>query len=282
MTLRQHLFPLALLAFTACVLPAPEDLQEEQAAFTRDFAQRVRASTPTLSGPPPRPLEEMRAAAHTQFTALEGLRDEALQRLAQLQRNPNAGGDDRRFAKNAAARIRMDRTGLSLQIDQADLASHDWRAIRRATTRFTHEAENLHQRLADTNRRLRQLAGHDPSSSPLPAISPAEQQLTDAIEEARAQGTAVLTEAETLHDELIRLLEAVATAHADSLDQKAAQGRLALARLAKRHDLARWKDDLAGADLWRIEAGRAGAERSKHTLARQIADAQATLRRLRP
>lgn len=267
------LLPLVALTLAGCVLPTPDEFQEEQARFNREFAKNVRASVKALRGSPPRPIEEMRADATAQFNALERLRDETLDRLAELERNPNAGPDQRRYARNTAASIQMDRKGLSLRIDRQELASDDWRAIQRASIRFTNEDLALTQQLADTNRRLRRLDGSDSASS-LGPISPAEQRLSDATEEVRAKATAATNEVETLHDEMIRILEAAAAAQDDDPAKKRATDAVTLARFTKRHDMDRLRGDIAAEEQWRIEGAISQAATIRDRLQAQIAAAR--------
>ncbi|MDE3261405.1 MAG: hypothetical protein OYL41_05390 [Acidobacteriota bacterium] len=278
-----RILPVAVIALAApgCALPTPDEFQEEQARFNREFAKNLRASLKTLRGPPPRPIEEMRADATAQFDESERLREEALQRFGQLADHPNARPDQRRYAQNAAAHLRMDQRHFLPDYRRA-LASDNWRAIQDTYELLTNDIHDLQRQLAEVRRRLRRLDGADATASPLGEVSPAEQRLSDEVEELRAQGTAALADIETMYDELIRVLEAVAAAHTDSLDQKAAQDRVAIARLAKRHDLGRWQDDIDADHVMRVRAGRDAAERSKTSLAAQIADAQSALQRLRP
>ena len=98
---------LSLWETAACVLPAPDEFQEEQARFDRESAKHFRASPKTLEGPPPRPIEDLRADATAKRNTRERLHDETRERLAELERNPNAGPEQRRYARNTADSINV-------------------------------------------------------------------------------------------------------------------------------------------------------------------------------
>ncbi len=270
MRLRALLLPLVALILAGCVLPTPDEFQEEQARFNREFAKNLRASLKELRGPPPRPIEEMRADAIAEFNALERLRDEALARLGELERNPDAGPDQRRYARNTASDIQLRRRLLDDNARRG-IASDDWRSIQHTTNQTYNRRLTVEQRLAETKRRLRRLGGSAAATS-LGSVSPTEQRLSDAIEGVRAKASAAMNEVETLHDELIRLLEARISALGDDAAKKRVTDAITLARLAKRQDMDLLRGDVAADAQWRIEGALSKAAIIRDQLQAQIAD----------
>ncbi len=271
MRLRALLLPLGALILAGCVLPTPDEFQEEQARFNREFAKNLRASRTALRGPPPRPIEEMRADAMTQLNALARLRDQVLGRLDELERNPNAGPDQRRYATTTASRIDLEWHSFGFaERARRQIASDDWTLIQHTANELNNRKPTLEQRLAETNHRLRRLGGNAATS--LGPVPPAEQRLSDAIEGARAKASAAMNEVETLHDELIRLLEARISALGDDAAKKRVADAITLARLAKRQDMDLLRGDVAADAQWRIEGALSKAAIIRDQLQAQIAD----------
>ena len=109
-------------------------------------------------------------------------------------------------------------------------------------------------------------AGETPSTQ-LPDPAPAPP----TIDELRADATTAMTEVETLHDELIQLLEAIAAAQGDDAAKRRATDAVTRAQIAKRQDMDRLRGDVAAAEQWRIESAISRAAVVRDQVQAQIA-----------
>ena len=283
MTPPRLVFLLAVLAFTGCVPPTPDEFEEQQARFNREFAKSSREVLEGLRGTPPRPIDEMRADATAKLNTLERLREKNLARLEELRRNPAARPGTRRYANNTKAHVDFLWHGINaVDRRRRAIASDDWWTIQHADNDISNQIRAAEQHLAETNRRLRRLgvavpldAGAEPSAPTAAALS---MGISRPIEDIRAEGAAALAEVENLHDELIQVLQAVAAAYSDPEDHKVAQDQVTLARFTKRQDLERWRADIDSDEIWRVHAGRRTLHRAKTDLENQIEDARNALR----
>ena len=151
-----------------------------------------------------------------------------------------------------------------------------------------HEAQlipdYLQPSIDDTNARLSSLQHPDtggtvrppqPAAGDTPAAPPPDPSPeAPTIEELRAEATTAMNEVETLHDELIDLLEAVAAAQHDDQAQRQAAGAVTLAQLAKRQDMDRLRADADAAEQWRVEGAITHAARVRDQLQAEIAAAK--------
>ena len=130
--------------------------------------------------------------------------------------------------------------------------------------------------------------GKETPTAPLPQPereAPAEE-ASPALPDPQAVRDSAAAEVEALpplHDELIEVLEAIHEALTDREEKRQARQRVTLARLAKRHqiqDLRLWMANF-GKPGWSIPSARRSAERGRARLEHEIAEAKATLAKLR-
>lgn len=114
--------------------------------------------------------------------------------------------------------------------------------------------------------------------------APAEE-ASPALPDPQAVRDSAAAEVEALgplHDELIEVLEAIQEATPGRAGKGWAGNRVAMARLAKSHDLRNLRVRLAPGGLdWSISGTRRSAARGRARLEHEIAEAKATLAKLR-
>ncbi|MDE2806556.1 MAG: hypothetical protein OXN18_15550 [Gemmatimonadota bacterium] len=118
------------------------------------------------------------------------------------------------------------------------------------------------------------------ASPPAPPATPSDPPPADpqAVRDSAAAEVAALG---PLHDELIEVLEAIQEALTDREEKRQAGIRVAMAQLAKRHDMGQLEASVDAEPEWRVRGARRRAGMAKARLERDIEEAKATLTRLR-